>query len=91
MCGIKTLKAPVELLSLLVLAAFSSYVSAQTHSPEWTPTQQPHVYRCDCTLAEFDSLTPPAGRRGLMRAQSAAPSFVVSTMPTSGLSISDEI
>jgi hypothetical protein len=84
---IGTRSLPV-VLCLLVLAAFSNCVSAQIFSLEWKPTQEPHVYRCDCTLAEFDGLTPPTGWQSILRLQIAASSAVFSTVPPQGVASS---
>jgi hypothetical protein len=75
----KTLVAGI--LCLLALAVLSNGVSAQIYSLEWKPSQEPHVYRCDCTLAEFDSLTPPIGWQQILRLQLAGTTASFSTLP----------
>ncbi len=79
-----------ESFCLLALAVLSNGLSAQIYSLEWKPSQEPHVYRCDCTLAEFDSLTPPAGWQQILRLQLAATTISFSTLPPQGVASSYE-
>lgn len=78
------------LFYLAALWAFSTGVSAQEYSLEWKSSQNPYVYRCDCSLAEFDSLTPPAPFQVILRLQLAAPTAVFNSMPPQGVASSFE-
>lgn len=70
--------------------AFSSCVVAQVYSLEWKSTQNPYIYRCDCTPAEFDSLTPPAPFQVVLRLQLAASEAAFNSVPPAGVAASFE-
>jgi len=79
------IKSKPEALSLMLFLMLSNSVSAQIFSLEWKPTLEPYVYRCDCSLAEFDSLTPPTGWQSVLRLQIAGSTAEFSTLPPPGV------
>ena len=85
MKGCRNHHAILRILCFGALFTVGVNASAQIYSLEWSTTQQPHVYRCDCTLAEFDSLTLPTGYQLALRSQVASTAFEINSIPPQGV------
>ena len=79
----------IRVFFLAALSGLSGGAFGQIYSLEYKAG--PHVYRCDCTVAEFDSLTPPQGYQFALRSEGAFSSWVVNSVPPQGVASSVNI
>lgn len=89
MRNIMKTKLLIRVFSLAALSGLSAGAFGQIYSLEYKTG--PHVYRCDCTVAEFDSLTPPQGYQFALRAEGAFSSWVVNSVSPEGVASSVDI
>ena len=91
-CGSKVMRNLTKtalffrLLFVAVLSGFSVSAASQIFSLEYKTG--PYVYRCDCTVAEFDSLTAPQGYQAVLRVEGAFNTWEVNSVPPQGVASS---
>jgi hypothetical protein len=71
---------------IAALSGLSAGAFGQIYSLEYKTG--PYVYRCDCTVAEFDSLTPPQGYQSVLRVEGAFSSWELNSVPPQGVASS---
>jgi hypothetical protein len=86
MLNIMKTRLLIRVFFIAALSGLSGGAFGQIYSLEYKTG--PHVYRCDCTVAEFDSLTPPQGYQFALRAEGAMSSWVVNSVPPQGVASS---